>query len=91
MTMSETSNNESYAQTQDGLKKIREILVEMSKADLSKIHIGYELSWVPYVKEHVAFLVEQVDGLIENLKDSPPPQRPEELESIGKDPMITST
>jgi hypothetical protein len=28
---------------------------------------------MPYVKDHIQFLLEQTDGLLQNLKDVPPP------------------
>lgn len=56
----------------DALEKIKEKLTELLASDFSTIHVSHEWSWVPYLKDHVNFLIEQTDGLIENLQDSPP-------------------
>ena len=74
--------SEEYLKVQDSLEKIKKNLVDISALDLSKIHIDQEWSWVPYVKDHLDFLVEQVSGLLENLRDSKPPTTPEEIEKI---------
>jgi len=73
--MSEEQNSESYKRVQDDLRKIKQNLIDLLNVDLSQIHVDMKWSWVPYVQEHLSFLVEQVDGLVENLADSPPPMR----------------
>lgn len=55
------------------LREFREKLTELSNTDLSGIHVHHEWSWIPYVKDHLDFLVEQAGGLSDNLRDSPPP------------------
>lgn len=74
--MSEQSNSESYLTAIEALKKSRQIIVDLSTADLSKIHVDQSWSWVPYLNDHVDFLMEQIQGLIDNLRDSPPPVAP---------------
>jgi hypothetical protein len=67
------------------LEEFKQKLIELSALDLSKIHIGHEWSWMPYVKDHLDFLVEQVGGLAENLQDAPPPSTPEEIKVLRND------
>ena len=71
--------SDSYTRIHIALKEFKQKLVELSALDLSKIHISHEWSWMPYVKDHLDFLIEQVEGLSENLQDSPPPVTPEEV------------
>ena len=71
--MSEQKNSESYQTAIEALKKSHQIIIDLSTSDLSKIHVDHNWSWVPYLKDHVDFLIEQIGGLIDNLKDSPPP------------------
>lgn len=71
--MSEQKNSESYQSAIEALTTSRQIIANLSMVDLSKIHVDHNWSWVPYLKDHVDFLIEQIDGLINNLKDSPPP------------------
>jgi hypothetical protein len=40
---------------------------------------------MPYVKDHLDFLIEQVGGLSENLQDAPPPDAPEEIIALKND------
>lgn len=75
----EKQHNNSYEEVQDSLKQINDKLMKLSKEDLSKIHISAEWSWVPYVKDHIEFLIEQVQGLVDNLQNSPPPTAQKEL------------
>jgi hypothetical protein len=76
--MSEESS-ESYKTTYETLKQIKKNLIELSTTDLSKIHIGHEWSWMPHVKDHIDFLIEQVGGLIEHLHDASPPVMSDEI------------
>jgi len=75
-------NSEAYSKVYDTLQEIKKNLIELSKQDLTNIHVGQEWSWIPYTNEHIAFLVEQVNGLAVNLRDEPPPVLPEELDIL---------
>jgi hypothetical protein len=77
--------SDTYSTVHTALEQIKQKLVELSSHDLSKIHIGHEWSWMPYVKDHLDFLVEQVGGLSENLQDAPPPSTPEEIKVLRND------
>jgi hypothetical protein len=77
--------SDTYSTVHTTLEQIKQKLVELSSHDLSKIHIGHEWSWMPYVKDHLDFLVEQVGGLSENLQDAPPPSTPEEIKVLRND------
>lgn len=79
--MSEQRSN-SYTKVHDVLKEFNQKLIELSSEDLSKIHIGHEWSWMPHVKDHLEFLIEQVTGLVDNLHDVPPPETPEEIKAL---------
>lgn len=76
--------DDTYKVVQDALQQIKQKLVDISTLDLSKIHVGHEWSWLPYVKDHLEFLAEQVIGLSDNLRDAPPPETPEEIEALQK-------
>lgn len=69
-------HSDGYRKAQESLKQIVDNLTELSTLDLSRIHVGVDWSWVPHVKDHIDFLVEQTQGLIDNLHDSPPPVAP---------------
>jgi hypothetical protein len=77
--------SDSYTKVHVALEEFKQKLVEISALDLSKIHISHEWSWMPYVKDHLDFLIEQVGGLSENLQDSPPPETPEEIKTLKND------
>lgn len=77
-------SDDTYKAVQDALQQIKQKLVEVSTNDLSKIHVGHEWSWMPYVKDHLEFLAEQVIGLSDNLRNAPPPETPEEIEALRK-------
>ena len=66
-------SSDAFQKVQIVLKEIIEKLDGLSKDDLTNIHVSHEWSWVPYTKEHLVFLLEQVNCLLNNLKDSPPP------------------
>ena len=74
--------NDSYRMVQNFLKEIQQKVVELSKTDLSKIHVSQEWSGVPYVMDHLDFLAEQISGLIDGLKDAPPPELPDEIKAL---------
>jgi len=67
--------SDSYTKVHDVLKELNQKLIELSSVDLSKIHIGHEWSWMPYVKDHLDFLVEQVGGWLKTSKTLLHPQR----------------
>ena len=77
--------SDSYTKVHVALEEFKQKLVEISALDLSKIHISHEWSWMPYVKDHLDFLIEQVGGLSENLQDAPPPDAPEEIIALKND------
>ena len=74
--------SDSYTKVHDVLKEFNQKLIELSSVDLSKIHIGHEWSWMPHIKDHLAFLIEQVAGLVDNLHDAPPPETSEEIKAL---------
>lgn len=80
-----TRRSDAFLKTQETLKEIKIKLAELSKADLTNIHVGQEWSWIPYIKDHLDFLLEQVGGVESALQDGPPPVAPEDLERIAKE------
>jgi hypothetical protein len=68
-----------FLRVQMTLKEIVEKLTELSKEDLTNIHVNQEWSWIPYVKDHLDFLIEQTGGVGDALRDAPPPVTPEDL------------
>lgn len=80
--MDTKANSTIYNKVYDALKEVNEKLLEVSQLDLSQIHIGQDWSWIPYAKDHLDFVIEQVNGLKVNLKDEPPPVIPEELDIL---------
>jgi hypothetical protein len=62
-----------YLLLSSSLEEICKKLTELSNKDFSNIHVDQAWSWMPYVKDHIQFLLEQTDGLLQNLKDVPPP------------------
>jgi hypothetical protein len=65
--------SDTYEYVYNSLNEFRKKLIELSMMDLSKLHIGVEWSWMPYAKDHIDFLIEQTEGVVQNLNDSPPP------------------
>lgn len=65
--------SDTYEHVYNSLNEFRKKLIEISMMDLSKLHIGVEWSWMPHVKDHIDFLIEQTEGVVQNLNDSPPP------------------
>jgi len=82
--MSEQKSNE-YSHVCKTLDEIKKKLTELSFTDLSKIHVGAEWTWMPYVKDHIDFLIEQTDGILQNIQDSPPPAAKSIDEQISSD------
>jgi hypothetical protein len=78
----ETSTSEEYDKARSALKEICEKFAELSSQDFSKIHVGIEWTWVPYFQDHLQFLKEQTEGVLSNLKDSPPPVAQEDLQVL---------
>lgn len=68
-----------FLRVQTTLKEIVEKLTELSKEDLTNIHVNQEWSWIPYVKDHLDFLIEQTGGVGDALRDAPPPVTPEDM------------
>ena len=79
--MTQHSNN--FLEVQTTFKEILEKLTKLSSTDLSKIHISHEWSFMPYVNDHLEFLIEQTSGLLESLNDSPPPKTLEEIKTLN--------
>lgn len=75
--MEQRSNT--FLRVQTSLREIVEKLTELSKEDLTQIHVNQEWSWIPYVKDHVDFLIEQTTGVATSLRDAPPPVTPEDM------------
>ena len=82
--------SDAYSKVYITLEEFKQKLVELSSTDLSKIHIGHEWSWVPYVKDHLTFLIEQVEGLTASLQDTKPPETSDEIKAL-KEMKIDST
>jgi hypothetical protein len=77
--MDSTKRAEAFLKTQTTLKEVRTKLVELSQSNLADIHVSHEWSWIPYVKDHIDFLIEQIGGIERALKDAPPPVTPEDI------------
>ena len=82
--------SDAYINVYTTLEEFKQKLVKLSLNDLSNIHIGHEWSWMPYVKDHLMFLIEQVEGLAESLQDSKPPETLAEIKAL-KEMKIDST
>ena len=77
--MDSTKHSEAFLKTRTVLKEARNKLAELSQSNLADIHVSHEWSWIPYVKDHLDFLVEQLGGVEQALRDAPPPVSPEDL------------
>jgi len=80
--MDDQQHNDTYNTVHMTLEQIKQKISELSSLDLSNVHVGHEWSWMPYIKDHLEFLVDQIGGLIENLRDAPPPALPEEIKAL---------
>lgn len=81
--MDSTKHSEVFLKTQTVLKETRNKLTELSQFNLTDIHVSHEWSWIPYVKDHLDFLVEQLGGVEQALRDAPPPVSSEDLDRIS--------
>lgn len=86
--MSDEVRSEAHQRLSGALEEICKKLTELSKDDFSNLHVGVEWSWMPYVKDHLEFLLEQAEGFKRNLKDSPPPVTKEGLENFHKNSSV---
>lgn len=82
MTIKE-KNTEIYELTKSTLQQIKQKIIELSACDLSSVHIGTEWTWVPYLNDHLQFLIQQVEGLELNLFDTPPPTILKEIQHLN--------
>lgn len=64
------------------IREIRQKLIELSNTDLSSVHVHHEWSWIPYLKDHLEFLVEQTTGIENALRDAPPPVAEKDIECV---------
>ena len=71
--MTEENRSEAHQKLSGALEEICKKLTELSREDFSNLHVGIEWSWMPYVKDHLEFLLQQTEGFSLNLKDLPPP------------------
>ena len=69
---------------QTTLKEIKIKIQELSNSDLSSVHVNHEWSWIPYLKDHLEFLIEQIGGLETSLRDGPPPVSDEDLKKLSE-------
>ncbi len=74
--------SETFLDVQMALKEIRIKLTELSRVDLTNLHIDQEWSLIPYVKDHIDFLIEQTNGVEDALRDCRPPVTPDEIAKI---------
>lgn len=81
--MDSTKHSEVFLKTQTVLKETRNKLTELYQFNLTDIHVSHEWSWIPYVKDHLDFLVEQLGGVEQALRDAPPPVSSEDLDRIS--------
>ena len=77
--MDSTKASETFLNAQAVLKETRNKLLELSNSNLEDIHVSYKLSWIPYVKDHLDFLVEQLNGIEQALRDAPAPVTQEDI------------
>ena len=81
--MSDEVRSEAHQRLSSALEEICKKLTELSKEDFSNLHVGVEWSWMPYVKDHLDFLLEQTGGCLYHLVDSPPPAKKDfEIENL---------
>ena len=64
------------------MREIRQKLIELSNTDLSNVHVHHEWSWIPYLKDHLEFLVEQTTGIENALREGPPPVAEKDIERV---------
>jgi len=76
------SKSQTYETSQKIFQKIKESLSEFLSLDLSKLHVHNDWSSIPYLQDHLNFLLEQVCGLSDNLKDEPPAALPDEVKAL---------
>lgn len=76
------TTNSTFNDTKEALRNIRIKLIELSNSDLSNVHVGQDWSWIPFVKDHLEFLIEQTAGVEAALQDGPPPVSTEDLKKI---------
>ena len=87
--MSDQGSTE-FVKVRDALEKIKKNLIDVTEVELSGLHVDHEWSWVPYVKDHVDFLLEQVEGIKTHLRDSPPPKASDFVEELKKSSSASS-
>jgi hypothetical protein len=80
--MDTNQSSESFLKAQATLKETRDKLIELYKSDLSGIHVHQDWSWVPYLNDHLNFIIEQIGGLELSLRDGPPPVSEEDLKRL---------
>ena len=74
--------SDTFQKVQTSLREIKNKLIDLSKDDLTNLHVHHDWSWVPYLQDHLEFLAEQVAGVEHSLRDAPPPVSPEDLENM---------
>jgi len=75
------NRSKTYDQVHEIFQQINLKFLELSKLDLSNLHVHSDWSLIPYLQDHLSFLVDQISGLSENLKDSPP-ERSDEIKEL---------
>jgi len=76
------NHSKTYEEAQEIFQQIKLKFLELSKLDLSNLHVHNDWSLIPHVQDHLSFLIDQISGLSESLKDSPPPETSSEVKSI---------
>ena len=64
------------------IREIRQKLIELSNTDLLSVHVHHEWSWIPYLKDHLEFLVEQTTCIENALRDEPPPVVEDDIKRV---------
>lgn len=85
----ENSSSDTFINTKKVLEEIRNKLTGLSNSDLTNVHVGQDWSWIPFLKDHLEFLIEQINGVESALKEGPPPVAPEDLARLAEEPSKT--
>lgn len=85
----EISSSDTFRDTKKALEEIKNKLINLSNSDLTNVHVGQDWSWIPFLKDHLDFLIEQISGVDLALKDGPPPVSTEDLKKIVEESSKT--
>lgn len=62
-----------YDLVKNTLVEVKEKLESINQIDTSGISVHFDWSAIPVLNDHITFLISQTDGLLNSLKNEPPP------------------